>query len=170
MAAAHKIAPLRSRPPLVAKLLDLFPIEGRASGIFLRQLSRSVAHSFECSPRTILIDSSHVGNKPCYRLAMPRNHDLFTTLHAVKQSQEIPYSKLVSDMVEWVVMETRKITVEIPQALLEKAQQASGAGITETVRTGLQLLAASQAYDNLRQLRGKVRFSRTWEELKEDRE
>lgn len=67
-------------------------------------------------------------------------------------------------------MATRKITVEIPQDLLEKAQQASGSGITQTIRTGLQLLAASQAYDNLRQLRGKVRFSRTWEELKEDRE
>ena len=67
-------------------------------------------------------------------------------------------------------MTTRKITVEIPQDLLEKAQQASGSGITQTIRTGLQLLAASQAYDNLRQLRGKVRFSRTWEELKDDRE
>jgi len=67
-------------------------------------------------------------------------------------------------------MATRKITVEIPQDLLEKAQQASGGGITQTVRTGLQILAASQAYDNLRQLRGKVRFSRTWEELKDDRE
>jgi hypothetical protein len=67
-------------------------------------------------------------------------------------------------------MSTRKITVEIPQDLLEKAQQASGSGITQTIRTGLQLLAASQAYDNLRQLRGKVRFSRTWEELKDDRE
>jgi len=67
-------------------------------------------------------------------------------------------------------MATRKITVEIPQDLLKKAQQASGSGITQTIRTGLQLLAASQAYDNLRQLRGKVRFSRTWEELKDDRE
>ncbi len=67
-------------------------------------------------------------------------------------------------------MATRKITVEIPRDLLEKAQKASGRGITQTIRTGLQLLAASQAYDNLRQLRGKVRFSRTWEELKEDRE
>ena len=67
-------------------------------------------------------------------------------------------------------MATRKITVELPQDLLEKAQQASGSGITQTIRTGLQLLAASQAYDNLRQLRGKVRFSRTWEELKDDRE
>jgi hypothetical protein len=64
----------------------------------------------------------------------------------------------------------RKITVEIPAELLEKAQQASGTGITQTVRTGLQLLAASQAYDSLRKMRGKVRFGRTWQELKEDRE
>ena len=69
-----------------------------------------------------------------------------------------------------VIMATaRKITVEIPQALLAKAQQASGSGITQTVRTGLELLAASQAYDRLRQMRGKVRFSRTFRELKEDR-
>jgi hypothetical protein len=63
----------------------------------------------------------------------------------------------------------RKITVEIPGALLDKAQQASGTGITQTVRTGLQLLAASQAYKRLRQLRGKVRFARTPAELKADR-
>ncbi len=63
----------------------------------------------------------------------------------------------------------RKITVEIPAELLEKAQKASGTGITQTVRTGLQLLAASQAYARLRQMRGKVRFSRTLAELKADR-
>jgi hypothetical protein len=63
----------------------------------------------------------------------------------------------------------RKITIEIPAALLEKAQQASGSGITQTIRTALQLLAASQAYDHLRQLRGKVTFSRRCEELKADR-
>lgn len=68
------------------------------------------------------------------------------------------------------LMETaRKITVEIPAALLEKAQEASGAGITQTVRTGLQLLAASRAYNRLRQLRGKVRFTRTLAQLKADR-
>ncbi|HSW49454.1 MAG TPA: hypothetical protein VLH09_04730 [Bryobacteraceae bacterium] len=68
------------------------------------------------------------------------------------------------------VMETaRKITVEVPAVLLEKAQRASGAGITHTVRTGLQLVAASQAYRQLRQLRGKVRFTRTFAELKADR-
>lgn len=63
----------------------------------------------------------------------------------------------------------RKITVEIPTELLKKAQRASGTGITQTIRTGLQLVAASETYARLRQLRGKVRFSRTWEELKADR-
>ena len=67
-------------------------------------------------------------------------------------------------------METaRKITVEVPRELLEKAQQASGSGITQTVRTGLQLVAASRAYSRLRQFRGKVRFSRTLADLKADR-
>jgi hypothetical protein len=67
-------------------------------------------------------------------------------------------------------METsRKITVEVPPELLEKAQRASGAGITKTVRAGLQLLAASQTYARLRRLRGKVRFSRSLGDLKADR-
>jgi hypothetical protein len=63
----------------------------------------------------------------------------------------------------------RKITVEVPTDLLEKAQQATGSGVTQTIRTGLQLAAASLAYARLRELRGKVQFSRTWEELKDDR-
>jgi len=63
----------------------------------------------------------------------------------------------------------RKITVEVPPDLLDKAQKASGAGVTETVRTGLQLVAASQAYAGLREMRGKVRFSRTFPDLKADR-
>ena len=64
---------------------------------------------------------------------------------------------------------TRRITVEVPEELLAKAQKASGAGITQTVRTGLQLVAASDAYDRLRGFRGKVRFKHTLAELKEDR-
>ena len=58
---------------------------------------------------------------------------------------------------------------EIPEELLDKAQKASGSGITQTVRTGLQLVAASHAYARLRQLRGKVRFAHTATELKADR-
>jgi hypothetical protein len=63
----------------------------------------------------------------------------------------------------------RKITVEVPQDLLDKAQRASGTGVTQTVRTGLQLVAASRTYARLRELRGKVPFSRTLAELKADR-
>jgi hypothetical protein len=73
-------------------------------------------------------------------------------------------------MVKLDVMDTaRKITVEVPEKLLEKAQEASGEGITQTVRTGLQLVAASRTYTHLLQLRGKVRFSRTVADLKDDR-
>ena len=60
----------------------------------------------------------------------------------------------------------RKITIEVPADLLDKAQRASGAGITQTVRTGLQLVAASNAYVRLRKMKGKVRFSRTPADLK----
>ena len=63
----------------------------------------------------------------------------------------------------------RKITVEVPPDLLEKAQEASGAGVTQTVRTGLQLVATSRTYARLRQFRGKVHFSKTVAELKADR-
>jgi hypothetical protein len=63
----------------------------------------------------------------------------------------------------------RKITVEVPSDLLDQAQGATGTGITQTVRAGLELLAASQAYAKLRQLRGKVNFSRSLADLKADR-
>jgi hypothetical protein len=55
---------------------------------------------------------------------------------------------------------TRKITVEVPRDLLEKAQRASGSDIAQTVLIGLQLVAASQAYSTLRQFRGKVHLPR----------
>jgi hypothetical protein len=63
----------------------------------------------------------------------------------------------------------RKITVEVSPELLDRAQRASGTGITQTVRTGLQIVAASQTYARLRGLRGKVRFSRTSADLTADR-
>jgi len=73
-------------------------------------------------------------------------------------------------MVIFRIMSTaRKITVEVPERLLQKAQRASGTGITQTVRAGLEIMAASQAYARLRQLKGRIRFSRTAAELKADR-
>jgi len=77
---------------------------------------------------------------------------------------------LVFHMVQSRFMgKARKITIEIPPDLLDKAQRATGTGITQTIRAGLQLVAASQTYARLRQLRGKVRFSRTLAEIKADR-
>lgn len=68
-----------------------------------------------------------------------------------------------------VAAAVKKITIEVPEELLEKAQEATGAGITQTIRTGLQLVAASRAYAQLREARGQFRFSRTLAELKDDR-
>ncbi len=52
---------------------------------------------------------------------------------------------------------------------LKRRSAPAVSGITQTVRTGLQLVAASRTYARLRRLRGKVRFSRTLAELKADR-
>jgi hypothetical protein len=64
---------------------------------------------------------------------------------------------------------SRKITVELPVDLLRKAQGSTGEGVTATIRKGLELVAASHASDELRKLRGRVRFSIDWRELREDR-
>jgi hypothetical protein len=61
---------------------------------------------------------------------------------------------------------SRKITVEVPAKLLKKAQRASGAGIAQTIRAGLHLVAVSLTYERLRKFRGKVRFLRTSAELR----
>lgn len=65
--------------------------------------------------------------------------------------------------------EKRKITLEVPEELLERALAASGEGITQTVRQGLQLVAAGRAYEELRRLRGKVKLGIDLEALREDR-
>jgi len=63
----------------------------------------------------------------------------------------------------------KKVTVDVPGELLRRAQKTTGQGITATIRTGLQLVAATGAYEALRRLRGRVRFSVDWRELREDR-
>lgn len=54
--------------------------------------------------------------------------------------------------------EMRKITVHVPEELLEKAQAFTGEGVTETVRQGLLTLSQREALLRLRTLRGKVKF------------
>lgn len=65
-------------------------------------------------------------------------------------------------------MERKKLTIEIPEDLLERAVAVTGKGATPTIRRGLELVAASGAYARLRELRGKVKFSITLSDLRED--
>lgn len=66
-------------------------------------------------------------------------------------------------------MKTQKVTVHIDSDLLRRAQERTGEGVTGTIRQGLELVAATEAYERLRALRGKVKFSVGLKELREDR-
>lgn len=63
----------------------------------------------------------------------------------------------------------KKITAHVPVELLRRARIATGKGITETVRLGLDLLASAKAAQELRRLRGKVRLDLDIEEIRRDR-
>mgnify|MGYP000715757642 CR=1 FL=1 len=62
-----------------------------------------------------------------------------------------------------------KITVILPEKLLQRALNSTAGNITEAVRQGLQLLAASQAYGKLQNYRGTVSTSIDLKELRSDR-
>ncbi len=71
-----------------------------------------------------------------------------------------------SDMVA-----VRKITAILPSDLLEAAQNATGAGVTETLRQGLESLKRREFGRMMLELRGKVDFSGfDLEELREDKD
>ena len=65
-------------------------------------------------------------------------------------------------------MKAKKVTIEVPEELLDRATAVSGQGITPTIRRGLELVAASGAYAKLRYLKGKVQFSIRLSELRKD--
>lgn len=67
------------------------------------------------------------------------------------------------------MLANRKITLELPEDLLRKAQKCTGEGVTATIRRGLVLVAASTAYTGLQKLRGKVKFSIKLKDLRNDR-
>ena len=62
---------------------------------------------------------------------------------------------------------TRKITVEVPEDILKRAT-LQGEGVTEVVRSALELRASQQAWKRVEQWAGKVKWSTTLEELRED--
>ena len=64
--------------------------------------------------------------------------------------------------------EMQKVTVMLPDDLVERAKRASGLGLTAAIRKGLEAIAAAEAYEGLRKLRGKVKFSISLKELRAD--
>ncbi len=57
-----------------------------------------------------------------------------------------------------MTMKLKKLTLQVPDELLTRATEATGEGITPTIRRGLELVAASGAYRNLRSLKGKIKL------------
>ena len=62
----------------------------------------------------------------------------------------------------------KKLTLQVPDDLLTRATQATGEGITPTIRRGLELVAAGGAYRNLRSLKGKIKLQLDWDARKTD--
>ena len=63
----------------------------------------------------------------------------------------------------------KKVTLNLPVELLEAALAVGGQNITQTVRAGLELIAAKNAYAGLRRYKGKVKFNVSLDELRYDR-
>jgi hypothetical protein len=52
----------------------------------------------------------------------------------------------------------KKVTVNLPAKLLERARETTGLGITETIVVGLEEIERRRKRSALRGLRGRVRF------------
>jgi hypothetical protein len=75
-----------SPAPLIAQLLDLFPVKSSPPWILLCQLSSPFTHTPECCLHLILVGVSSVGHKPCHSPAVPRNDDFLSLLDPIEQS------------------------------------------------------------------------------------
>jgi hypothetical protein len=64
--------------------------------------------------------------------------------------------------------EMQKVTVMLPRDLVERAKRVSGLGLTPAIRKGLETIAATEAYEALLKLRGKVRSSISLKDLRGD--
>jgi hypothetical protein len=53
---------------------------------------------------------------------------------------------------------SKKVTVNVPTAVLERARSITGRGVTETIVLGLRELDRQRQRTTLRGLRGRVRF------------
>ena len=63
----------------------------------------------------------------------------------------------------------QKISTQLSKELLDEAIEVTNKGITETIRLGLESLIRFNAYQNIRKLKGKVKFSIDLKELRKDK-
>jgi len=77
---------------------------------------------------------------------MPRGRD-----HTVDWFRPYEHTCSVSSAV-------RKVTVNLPAKLLERARATTGLGITETIVKGLEELERGKQRSALQQLRGRIRI------------
>ena len=75
----------------------------------------------------------------------------------------IPYICMV------ISMALKKKTIFLSEELLAKAQRVTGTGITQTIRMGLELVAAREAYDKMMELKGKYKSSINIDLMRQDR-
>lgn len=64
----------------------------------------------------------------------------------------------------------KKVTVMLPEELVARALKASGEGLTPTLRRGLELVAAKDAYKALLKLKGKIDLKLDLDESRLDRD
>jgi hypothetical protein len=62
----------------------------------------------------------------------------------------------------------KKVTVVLPADLVERATTTTGNGIKQTIREGLEAMAAVHSFDGMRRLRGKVKLSIDVGQLRQD--
>ncbi|MDX2072756.1 MAG: hypothetical protein SFX19_00130 [Alphaproteobacteria bacterium] len=62
--------------------------------------------------------------------------------------------------------EIRKITINLPASLIDMAMLGSEKSLTETIREALKRYAHHLACQELLALKGKVKFSLTYEQMK----
>jgi hypothetical protein len=65
------------------------------------------------------------------------------------------------------MVRTRRVTANLPGALLDDAMHVTGKGITETLVSGLQLVRRTRAYRKAMALRGKVHLEIDLDESRE---
>jgi hypothetical protein len=64
--------------------------------------------------------------------------------------------------------EMRKITINLPKDLVERATAATGTGLTETLKLGLERVLVDRAYERFRSMKGKLKVDIDLKALRED--